>query len=199
MSARRKRTTAATALQKVAVRRLNVVQPPADPQRRATAGRGRRGRVRRRPAAPAAAVRAVQATRTGGRLRARPASRLRRRCVRRRGVEVLAWSQRNVASSRPAARRVVRARSAPAPARPPRRRARPRRACRGCSPRRGSAAREARRAGRRGRRGSGHGATQVLRDRRRRPVRRPGQVIAGVGVSGGTTEQDIAIVEAAME
>jgi uncharacterized protein GlcG (DUF336 family) len=30
------------------------------------------------------------------------------------------------------------------------------------------------------------------------PVTNEGQVIAGVGVSGGTTEQDIAIVEAAM-
>jgi uncharacterized protein GlcG (DUF336 family) len=30
------------------------------------------------------------------------------------------------------------------------------------------------------------------------PVTSEGQVIAGVGVSGGTTEQDIAIVEAAM-
>jgi uncharacterized protein GlcG (DUF336 family) len=30
------------------------------------------------------------------------------------------------------------------------------------------------------------------------PYTRKGQVIAGVGVSGGTTEQDIAIVEAAM-
>jgi uncharacterized protein GlcG (DUF336 family) len=30
------------------------------------------------------------------------------------------------------------------------------------------------------------------------PLTRDGQVIAGVGVSGGTTEQDIAIVEAAM-
>jgi uncharacterized protein GlcG (DUF336 family) len=30
------------------------------------------------------------------------------------------------------------------------------------------------------------------------PVTSDGQVIAGVGVSGGTTEQDIAIVEAAM-
>jgi len=31
------------------------------------------------------------------------------------------------------------------------------------------------------------------------PVIRDGQVIAGVGVSGGTTEQDIAVVEAAMK
>ena len=31
------------------------------------------------------------------------------------------------------------------------------------------------------------------------PVTSEGQVIAGVGVSGGTTEQDIAIVEAAMD
>ncbi len=31
------------------------------------------------------------------------------------------------------------------------------------------------------------------------PVTSEGQVIAGVGVSGGTTEQDIAIVEAAMK
>jgi uncharacterized protein GlcG (DUF336 family) len=31
------------------------------------------------------------------------------------------------------------------------------------------------------------------------PVTSNGQVIAGVGVSGGTTEQDIAIVEAAMK
>jgi uncharacterized protein GlcG (DUF336 family) len=30
------------------------------------------------------------------------------------------------------------------------------------------------------------------------PLTNEGQVIAGVGVSGGTTEQDIAIVEAAM-
>ena len=30
------------------------------------------------------------------------------------------------------------------------------------------------------------------------PVTSDGQVIAGVGVSGGTTEQDVAIVEAAM-
>jgi uncharacterized protein GlcG (DUF336 family) len=30
------------------------------------------------------------------------------------------------------------------------------------------------------------------------PVTSDGQVIAGVGVSGGTTEQDIAVVEAAM-
>jgi uncharacterized protein GlcG (DUF336 family) len=30
------------------------------------------------------------------------------------------------------------------------------------------------------------------------PVTNDGQVIAGVGVSGGTTEQDVAIVEAAM-
>jgi uncharacterized protein GlcG (DUF336 family) len=30
------------------------------------------------------------------------------------------------------------------------------------------------------------------------PLASDGQVIAGVGVSGGTTEQDIAIVEAAM-
>jgi uncharacterized protein GlcG (DUF336 family) len=30
------------------------------------------------------------------------------------------------------------------------------------------------------------------------PLTSDGQVIAGVGVSGGTTEQDIAIVEAAM-
>src|SRR5205809_1170607 len=30
------------------------------------------------------------------------------------------------------------------------------------------------------------------------PLTREGQVIAGVGVSGGTTEQDVAIVEAAM-
>jgi uncharacterized protein GlcG (DUF336 family) len=31
------------------------------------------------------------------------------------------------------------------------------------------------------------------------PVTSEGQVVAGVGVSGGTTEQDIAIVEAAMK
>jgi uncharacterized protein GlcG (DUF336 family) len=31
------------------------------------------------------------------------------------------------------------------------------------------------------------------------PITSDGQVIAGVGVSGGTTEQDISIVEAAME
>jgi uncharacterized protein GlcG (DUF336 family) len=31
------------------------------------------------------------------------------------------------------------------------------------------------------------------------PLTRDGEVIAGVGVSGGTTEEDIAIVEAAME
>lgn len=31
------------------------------------------------------------------------------------------------------------------------------------------------------------------------PLTREGQVIAGVGVSGGTTEQDIAIVEAALK
>ena len=31
------------------------------------------------------------------------------------------------------------------------------------------------------------------------PVMSEGQLVAGVGVSGGTTEQDIAIVEAAME
>jgi uncharacterized protein GlcG (DUF336 family) len=31
------------------------------------------------------------------------------------------------------------------------------------------------------------------------PVTSDGQVVAGVGVSGGTTEQDIAIVEAAMK
>jgi uncharacterized protein GlcG (DUF336 family) len=30
------------------------------------------------------------------------------------------------------------------------------------------------------------------------PLTREGQMIAGVGVSGGTTEQDVAIVEAAM-
>jgi uncharacterized protein GlcG (DUF336 family) len=30
------------------------------------------------------------------------------------------------------------------------------------------------------------------------PLTNEGQIIAGVGVSGGTTEQDIAIVEAAM-
>ena len=30
------------------------------------------------------------------------------------------------------------------------------------------------------------------------PLTSEGQVIAGVGVSGGTTEQDVAIVEAAM-
>ena len=31
------------------------------------------------------------------------------------------------------------------------------------------------------------------------PVTRDGQVIAGVGVSGGTVEQDVAVVEAAMK
>jgi uncharacterized protein GlcG (DUF336 family) len=31
------------------------------------------------------------------------------------------------------------------------------------------------------------------------PVTSEGQVIAGVGVSGGTTDEDIAIVEAAMK
>jgi uncharacterized protein GlcG (DUF336 family) len=31
------------------------------------------------------------------------------------------------------------------------------------------------------------------------PVTSEGQVIAGVGVSGGTTEEDVAIVEAAMD
>ena len=31
------------------------------------------------------------------------------------------------------------------------------------------------------------------------PVTNDGQVIAGVGVSGGTTEQDVAIIEAAMK
>ena len=31
------------------------------------------------------------------------------------------------------------------------------------------------------------------------PLTRDGEVIAGVGVSGGTTEEDVAIVEAAME
>ena len=31
------------------------------------------------------------------------------------------------------------------------------------------------------------------------PITSDGQVVAGVGVSGGTTEQDISIVEAAME
>jgi len=31
------------------------------------------------------------------------------------------------------------------------------------------------------------------------PLTREGQVVAGVGVSGGTTEQDMAIVEAAVK
>jgi uncharacterized protein GlcG (DUF336 family) len=31
------------------------------------------------------------------------------------------------------------------------------------------------------------------------PVTRDGQVIAGVGVSGGTVQEDVAIVEAAMK